>query len=171
LSTHLDQKQNKQTKSSVKLDSAADVEELRDWLAAAFDYMAMGNYPYKSGYMLNGNGALPAFPMRVACKRVVPKRGGDEEGGGGDGGDDEGEPSGDDDQGDSSDDDDDDDDIELVARVAAAAGVFYNYSRELACFDPGFGPNPETDEDGDFWVRFVCLGGGGRRAGSAFIVC
>jgi lysosomal Pro-X carboxypeptidase len=30
-------------------------------------------------------------------------------------------------------------------------GVFYNYTKELECFDPGFGPNPETDEDGNFW--------------------
>lgn len=35
--------------------------------------------------------------------------------------------------------------------MANAVGVFYNYTRELTCFDPGFGPNPETDEDGNFW--------------------
>lgn len=35
--------------------------------------------------------------------------------------------------------------------VAAAAGVFYNYSGGLACFDPGFGPNPESDEDLNGW--------------------
>lgn len=29
-------------RSSVKLDDADDVDELRDWLASAFDYMAMG---------------------------------------------------------------------------------------------------------------------------------
>ena len=28
--------------SSVALDDSEDVEELRDWLASAFDYMAMG---------------------------------------------------------------------------------------------------------------------------------
>jgi hypothetical protein len=27
----------------------------------------VGNYPYRSGYVLNGGGELPAFPMRVAC--------------------------------------------------------------------------------------------------------
>lgn len=30
------------THSSVKLKSREDVEELRDWLASAWDYMAMG---------------------------------------------------------------------------------------------------------------------------------
>ena len=27
----------------------------------------MGNYPYPSSYILNGQGLLPAFPVRVAC--------------------------------------------------------------------------------------------------------
>lgn len=30
----------------------------------------MGNYPYPSAYMLNGNGRLPAYPMRVACDQI-----------------------------------------------------------------------------------------------------
>jgi lysosomal Pro-X carboxypeptidase len=31
-----------------KLSSPDDVLALRDWLASAWDYMAMGNFPYKS---------------------------------------------------------------------------------------------------------------------------
>lgn len=31
------------------------------------DGVTVGNYPYRSGYVLNGGGELPAFPMRVAC--------------------------------------------------------------------------------------------------------
>ena len=31
----------------------------------------MGNYPYVSGYVLNGGGELPAFPMRVACGHLA----------------------------------------------------------------------------------------------------
>lgn len=31
----------------------------------------MGNYPFESGYMLNGNGLLPAFPVRVACQALM----------------------------------------------------------------------------------------------------
>jgi hypothetical protein len=33
--------------------------------------MAMGNYPFPSSYILNGNGELPAFPVRVACEYLA----------------------------------------------------------------------------------------------------
>ena len=36
----------------------------------AFSYMAMGNYPYPSQYILNGQGTLPAWPLRVACEAL-----------------------------------------------------------------------------------------------------
>jgi Serine carboxypeptidase S28 len=35
-----------------QLNSTADVLDTREWAAAAFDMMAMGNYPYASSYML-----------------------------------------------------------------------------------------------------------------------
>ena len=38
---------------------------------SAFDYMSMGNYPYPTSYITNGNGMLPAFPMRVACASLA----------------------------------------------------------------------------------------------------
>jgi lysosomal Pro-X carboxypeptidase len=41
------------------------------WLQGAFDYMAMGSYPYPSSYILNGEGMLPAYPMRAACQGDV----------------------------------------------------------------------------------------------------
>ena len=31
----------------------------------------MGNYPYPSTYILNGNGELPAYPVRVACESLA----------------------------------------------------------------------------------------------------
>ena len=31
----------------------------------------MGNYPYPSPYILNGEGTLPAFPIRVACSHLA----------------------------------------------------------------------------------------------------
>jgi lysosomal Pro-X carboxypeptidase len=37
------------------LGSSQDVQELRDWLANAWDYMAMGNFPYPSGCALHAN--------------------------------------------------------------------------------------------------------------------
>lgn len=32
--------------------------------------MAMGNYPFPSTYILNGQGTLPAWPVRVACEAL-----------------------------------------------------------------------------------------------------
>lgn len=31
----------------------------------------MGNFPYRTGYILNNAGTLPAFPVRVACKNLA----------------------------------------------------------------------------------------------------
>lgn len=31
---------------------------------------AMGNFPYPSTYILNGDGELPPYPVRVACQRL-----------------------------------------------------------------------------------------------------
>lgn len=42
------------------LNSSADAAALADWLSSAWDYLAMGNYPYESSYILNGGGVLPA---------------------------------------------------------------------------------------------------------------
>jgi hypothetical protein len=55
----------------VQLGSLADVLALRDWLSSAWDYMAMGDFPYPSSYMLNGNGQLPAYPVKVACAHLA----------------------------------------------------------------------------------------------------
>ena len=58
------------------------VASAMEWLQSAFDYLAMGNFPYPSGYILNGDGTLPAYPFRVACGGDVSdpnleRRGGD----------------------------------------------------------------------------------------------
>lgn len=42
-----------------------------EWLDSALAYMAMGNFPYASSYILNGDGQLPAFPIRVACEHLA----------------------------------------------------------------------------------------------------
>jgi len=52
-------------------ESAEDVQALAAWLQSALDYIAMGNFPYESSYITNGNGILPAFPMRAGCKIMV----------------------------------------------------------------------------------------------------
>ncbi|KXZ53845.1 hypothetical protein GPECTOR_6g763 [Gonium pectorale] len=55
---------------AARLASNDDVAYLRAWLGAAWDYMAMGNYPYPSSYITNGHGNLPAFPVRAACDEL-----------------------------------------------------------------------------------------------------
>jgi lysosomal Pro-X carboxypeptidase len=52
------------------VESRDAVIQLRDWLSSAWDFMAMGDFPYPSSYMLNGNGELPAYPVRVACQEL-----------------------------------------------------------------------------------------------------
>lgn len=44
-----------------------DVLAVAEWASNAFSFLAMGSYPYPSPYLLNGDGVLPAYPMRVAC--------------------------------------------------------------------------------------------------------
>lgn len=109
--------------SNSAMKSTNDAIFVRDWLASAWDYMAMGDFPYPSSYMLNGGGTLPAYPVREACDAL--KEGGLE-----------GE--------------------ELLTAMAKAVGVFYNYSGSLECYDTGGGPNPETDEDANFWDYQWC---------------
>lgn len=43
------------------------------WVKSAFDYLAMGNYPYPTGYILfdgGGTVTLPAWPLRAACSHL-----------------------------------------------------------------------------------------------------
>jgi len=54
-----------------------DLYALALWAQSAFDFMAMGNFPYPSSYILNGDGTLPAYPMRVACESLAGSLEGD----------------------------------------------------------------------------------------------
>jgi len=49
------------------LNSTADVAHLKMWVTTAFTMMAMGNYPYPTGFL----GNLPAWPMNVTCELVL----------------------------------------------------------------------------------------------------
>ena len=53
------------------LKTEEEALQLANWASSAFDFMAMGSYPYPSTYMLNGGGILPAFPLREACRRCA----------------------------------------------------------------------------------------------------
>jgi len=109
----------------VPLKNDSHVTALAQWLQEAWDYMAMGNFPYESLYILNGLGVLPAYPVRVACEALA------EEGLQG---------------------------RALLAGLAQAASVFYNYSGQLDCLDYRKGVNNATSEDGEFWSYQSCTG-------------
>ena len=48
----------------------------------------------------------------------------------------------------------------LLAGLASAAGVFYNFSgQNLDCYDWSAGPNEESEEDTDFWGYQWCAYG------------
>lgn len=49
------------------LRDTSDALALAYWLQSAFDYLAMGNFPYASDYLTNGGAALPAWPVKAAC--------------------------------------------------------------------------------------------------------
>ena len=118
------------------LRAPEDVDDAMAWAQDAFDYMAMGNYPYPSSYILNGDGTLPAYPMRVACDAAVGFERLSGDGGHGH--------------------DDDDDDAGLLSALADAVGVFYNHSGDAACFDIRAGVNEDSRRDGDGWDWQFC---------------
>ena len=111
---------------SAPLGSADDVLLLAQWAQSAFDFLAMGNFPYPSDYLLNGFGTLPAWPMRVACAKA--------------GSEPEAPSSG----------------PALLEGLREAVGVFYNHSASVKCFDYHEGVNPATAEDGLFWSYQSC---------------
>lgn len=50
------------------------LEALAWWARAAFDYLAMGNFPYATGYILNSDDdgvELPPWPLRKACSYLA----------------------------------------------------------------------------------------------------
>jgi lysosomal Pro-X carboxypeptidase len=111
----------------VRLATRADAEGLADFLSGAFDYLAMGDYPHPSSYITNGDGLLPAYPMRAACEAAVGGRRHPITG-----------PA-------------------ALAALADAVGVFYNFSGALPCYDPGAGgDSASTDADGWLWGYQAC---------------
>ena len=97
---------------------AAGAAMLRYWIRDAFDEMSMGNYPWPSTY-ISGEFPLPAFPVRVACAGAL--------GAGGT------YPSA-----------ALPDAAALFRAVRDAAGVLYNASGAVACFELPTYPTPAT---------------------------
>lgn len=93
--------------SAEAFDSPDLAEDVASALSAAWDYLAMGDYPYPSSYMLDGGGQLPAFPVRAACESL---RGRELATG---------------------------DPVVLLEKLAEAANLFFNASGDQPCFDAG----------------------------------
>ena len=50
------------------LQTASDAAALSQWLSDPWAFLAMGDFPYRSSYLLNGLHELPAWPVRAACR-------------------------------------------------------------------------------------------------------
>jgi lysosomal Pro-X carboxypeptidase len=111
---------------SVELNSADDVESVLDWGKSAFDYMAMGNYPYPSPYIMNGMSVLPAYPVRVACSHVAGDFPEGEQG-----------------------------DLQLLEAFAKSLGVYYNSTHDQQCFELAPSSDASA-VDSDFWDYIFC---------------
>lgn len=44
----------------------------------------------------------------------------------------------------------------LLEGLRQAVGTFYNFSGHLPCYNYSEGPNPETDDDSNFWDYQAC---------------
>ena len=111
--------------------TADDVVRIAYWLQDAFDYLAMGNFPYPDSYILMGDGTLPAFPFRAACAKTASDPDLSSKG-----------------------------DPDAFLRVLADfADVYYNYTRALPCFDhrnAREGPNAASAADASLWDWQFC---------------
>ncbi|CAM9700055.1 unnamed protein product [Pylaiella littoralis] len=102
--------------------------QLAWWARSAFDYLAMGNFPYATGYILNSNDGveLPPWPLREACSYLA----------------DPALQTADDDA--------------LLGALADAIGVYYNATGELGCFSPAAGANNASSVDAENWNWQAC---------------
>jgi lysosomal Pro-X carboxypeptidase len=98
----------------------------RNWINEALSYMAMGNFPYPSSYILNGAGELPAFPVWVACEPLA------------------------------NDMTDDDQMADWLEGLASFAGVYYNYTGTLECNTLSAPVNKESQIVNTLWNYQYC---------------
>jgi lysosomal Pro-X carboxypeptidase len=96
------------------------------WLNDALSVMSMGNFPYPSGYILNGDGLLPAFPVRAACEHLREDWTGDDQLG------------------------------DWLSGLASFAGVYYNYSGALDCNTLSAPVNNESSVVDTLWDYQYC---------------
>jgi pimeloyl-ACP methyl ester carboxylesterase len=122
-------------------------EAARTWLSSAWDYMAMGDFPYETSYMTNGQGDLPAFPVRAACERLADpslasweEQEGEEEEEEGGGGSLAAAAATARERG----------AARLLEAMTQAAGVFFNYTgADVECYEPAGDGDPLEEEEDD----------------------
>ena len=110
-------------------DNTTDAElgwSATNWINEALAYMAMGNFPYPSSYILNGSGELPAFPVRVACQSFQHDTTGEHQ------------------------------IEEWLAGLVSFAGVYYNYTGELSCNTLSAPVNKESQIVSTLWNYQYC---------------
>jgi len=119
-------------RSSLKLcedDSIVDGElgwSATSWINEALSYMAMGDFPYPSSYILNGDGLLPAFPVRVACESLATDMTGEQQV------------------------------EEWLAGLASFASVYYNSTGDLTCNQLSAPVNKESEIVNTLWNYQYC---------------
>ena len=110
-------------------DSTTDenlADNVMNWLNNALAYMSMGNFPYPSGYILNGDGVLPAFPVRVACEHLKEDLTSESKLN------------------------------DWLAGLASFAGVYYNYTNDLECNTISAPVNNESSIVDTLWDYQYC---------------
>lgn len=110
--------------------------EVAYWINDALSYMAMGDYPYPSSYILNGDGVLPAFPVVLGCDSFL-----DTDLTAVDPGcaDDLAAPC-----------------PALLEGLAGFAGIYYNYSGTLTCNNLTASVNEEAQIVDALWNHLYC---------------
>jgi lysosomal Pro-X carboxypeptidase len=58
---------SKRFRTCKPLKTADEARGLLGWVQEPWAYLAMGNFPYASSYLVHGAGLLPAYPVRAAC--------------------------------------------------------------------------------------------------------
>mgnify|MGYP001168955549 FL=1 len=104
--------------------------EVAEWAQSALDYIAMGNYPVESGYMLSGKGTLPAWPMKVVCDEMMA---------------------------DHPNNNSNSTSLALLENLRDAVSIYYNATKTEQCFtigDPS--PNDDTKATEDLWGYQYC---------------
>jgi lysosomal Pro-X carboxypeptidase len=103
--------------------------EVAEWAQSALDYIAMGDYPVESGYMLSGKGTLPAWPMKVVCNAMMVD-----------------DPNA-----------SNSTSLALLENLREAVSIYYNATKTEQCFtigDPS--PNDDTKATEDLWGYQYC---------------